>query len=80
MKRSSIAYLSTSTVALLTAATLGAGPALAHGPASSKAEKGDKTVSLKANLHSLNNSGATGYATAVVRGQEILSMKVRPRG
>lgn len=80
MKRSSIAYLGTSTVALLAAAALGAGPALAHSPASSKAEKGDKTVSLKATLHSLNNSGATGHATAVVRGQKILSMKVQAKG
>ena len=80
MKRSSIAYLGTSTVALLAAATLGAGPALAHSGDSSKAEKGDKTVTLKAKLHSLNNSGATGYATAMVRGQTILSMKVHAMG
>ena len=79
MKRSSIAYLGTSTVALLAAATLGAGPALAHSD-SSKAKKGGKTVTLQAKLHSLNNSGATGYATAKVRGQKILSMKVHAKG
>ena len=80
MKRSSIAYFGTSTVALLAAAALGSGPAMAHSPESSKAEKGEKAVTLKANLHSLNNSGATGQATAVVRGQKILSMKVQAKG
>ena len=83
MKRSSIAYLGTSTVALLAAAALGAGPALAHSPSSSKDEKGEKgqkTVSLEANLHSLNNSGATGHVTAKVRGQKILSIKVHAKG
>ncbi len=82
MKRSSIAYLGTSTVALLAAATLGAGPALAHDDDhdSSKAKKGGKTVTLQAKLHSLNNSGATGYATAKVQGQTILSMEVHAKG
>ena len=80
MKRSSIAYLGTSTVALLAAATFGAGPALADSHDSSKAKKGGKTVTLQAKLHSLNNSGATGHATATVRGQKILSMKVHAMG
>ncbi|MEO6145295.1 MAG: hypothetical protein ABIP19_15065 [Dermatophilaceae bacterium] len=80
MKRSSIAYFGATTVALVAAAALGAGPALAHSPASSKADKGDKTVTLKANLQSLNNSGATGHVTAKVRGQKILSIKVSAKG
>lgn len=80
MRRSSIAALGTSAVALLAAASLGAGPALAHSPAPSGHKKADKTVTLKARLTSLNNSGASGYATAVVRNQTIQRMSVHAKG
>jgi hypothetical protein len=69
--------LGASTVALLAAATFGAGAAQAHDPGRS----GDKkTVSLSADLTELNGSGASGTATATVRNQRIKNIEVHASG
>ncbi len=69
--------LGASTVALLAAATFGAGAAQAHDPGHS----GDKkTVSLSADLTELNGSGASGTATATVRNQRIKHIEVHASG
>ena len=80
MKRSSVAALGTSALALLAAASLGAGPAVADGPASSGSKGAEKTVTLRANLTELNGSGASGSATAVVRNQKIHHIEVHATG
>ncbi|TFD51012.1 hypothetical protein E3T55_08145 [Cryobacterium frigoriphilum] len=77
MKRYSMGILGASTVALLAAATFGAGAAQAHDPGHS----GDKkTVSLSADLTELNGSGASGTATATVRNQRIKHIEVHASG
>ena len=75
-KRSSIAVLGTSALALCAVAVVGAGPALAHGSGNGAA----KTVSLTAKLTELNGSGVTGTATAVVRNQRIKHIEVQATG
>lgn len=70
--------LGTSVLAMCAAGILGAGPALAHD--SDRGRGDDKKVTLRADLQELNNSGAFGRATVVVKGDEILKIKVRARG
>ena len=61
--------------ALVVVATLGAGPALAH-----KLTGEAKTVHLAASLSELNDSGAAGTATAVIRNQLIRRVEVHAHG
>ncbi|MFC5932120.1 hypothetical protein [Cryobacterium melibiosiphilum] len=77
MKRYSMGILGASTVALLAAATFGAGAAQAHDPGHSGNKK---TVSLSADLTELNGSGASGTATATVRNQRIKHIEVHASG
>jgi hypothetical protein len=68
-----------STLALAALASLGAAPS----QAASTAERStaiDKTVTLTATLKELNNSGASGTATAVVQNQQIRNIKVNAKG
>lgn len=79
MKRSTSAVLGSSVLALIAAASVGAGTASAAGH--SHSTKGaDKTVTLNATLTELNNSGASGSATATVRNQKIQHIEVRAQG
>lgn len=79
MKRSTSAVLGTSVLALLAAASVGAGTAAAADH--SHSTKGAaKTVTLEATLTELNNSGASGTATAVVRNQGIRHIEVHAKG
>ena len=85
MKRTILSTLGVSTAALLATAALGAAPAAAtnshHGDDSHhNHKKSSKTVVLRADLHELNDSGAWGKATAVVRGEKIVNISVRARG
>ena len=66
-----------STVALLAVGMLGAGAAQAQSPQSKGSEK---TVTLTAKLAELNDSNASGTATAVVRNQKIQHIEVRASG
>jgi len=76
MKRSTALFISTTALALMGAAAVGTGPALAHEPASGK----NKDVRLSATLSELNSSGASGSATAVVKNQKIESIQVTAHG
>lgn len=78
MKRSKTAFLGTSVLALVAAASLGTGSASAHPQPAGNG--GDRTVTLKAELDELNNSGATGWATASIRNQRIQHIDVHARG
>ena len=78
MKQSTTAVLGTSVLAMVAAASLGAGPASAQPtPAGNGA---DRTVTLSAQLHELNDSGASGTATAMVRNQMIQHIEVHAHG
>jgi len=76
MKRSTTLFLGTSLIAMVAAASLGAGTAWAH----SSDKGGSKTVTLKAQLRELNNSGASGVAAAVVRDKKIRHIEVHVKG
>ena len=76
MKRSTTIFLGTSLIAMVAAASLGAGTASAH----SSDKGGSKTVTLKAQLRELNNSGASGVAAAVVRDKKIRHIEVHVKG
>lgn len=78
MKRSTSAVLGTSVLALLAAASVGAGTAAAAGQPQGKGL--DKTVTLNATLTELNGSGAWGTARAVVRNQKIRHIEVHAHG
>ncbi len=78
MKRRTTAFLGTSALALVAAASIGAGSASAHPQPSGKGA--DRTVSLSAQLDELNNSGASGTATATVRNQRIQNIEVHAQG
>lgn len=78
MKRSTALVISTTALALLGTAAVGAGPAMAHDPASGKGST--KDVTLSATLSELNGSGASGTATAVVKNQKIESIQVHAEG
>jgi hypothetical protein len=69
--------LGASTVALLAAATFGAGAAQAHDPGHSGNEK---IVTLSADLTELNGSRASGTATATIRNQRIKHIEVHASG
>lgn len=76
MKKS---LLASSAIALITVATLGAGPAFAHGK--SDDNKGnDKRVTLTATLTSLNGSGASGTAKAIVQNKKIKHIEIHATG
>ena len=78
MKRTTTAVFGSSVLAMVAAASLGAGPASAHPtPAGNGAPR---TVTLSAHLNELNNSGASGTATATVRNQRIQHIDVHAHG
>ena len=77
MKRYSMGILGASAVALLAAATLGAGAAQAHDPGHSGNKK---IVTLSADLTELNGSGASGTATATILNQRIKHIEVNASG
>lgn len=86
-KRTSRAALGTSVLALCAAATFGAGAAQAGTATSGDGHShshGDRsqhrTVALSADLTELNGSGASGKARVLLRGDEILRIKVRAEG
>jgi len=74
VKKNTKLVLGASAAALI-ALSLGSAPASAEAP---KSERG--SVVLTANLTELNDSGASGQAFAVVRGETIKTMGVRARG
>lgn len=78
MKRRTAAFLGTSALALVAAASIGASSASAHPQPSGQGA--DRTVSLSAQLDELNNSGASGTATATVRNQRIQNIEVHAEG
>jgi hypothetical protein len=78
-KRSSVAAFGISALALSAVAAVGIGPAQAAGDGHSHSHD-NRTVSLKANLRELNDSGASGKAHVLVRGEEILKVSVRAQG
>jgi hypothetical protein len=78
MKRRTTAFLGTSALALVAAASIGASSASAHPQPSGKGA--DRTVSLSAQLDELNGSGASGTATATVRNQRIQNIEVHAQG
>jgi hypothetical protein len=79
MKRRTTTFLGTSVIAMIAAASLGAGAASAHStPPPNKGQA--KTVTLAAQLRELNNSGASGTARAVVRNQKIRHIEVHAKG
>lgn len=78
MQRSKKAFLGTSVLALVAAASLSAGSASAHPQPSGNGA--DRTVSLRAQLQELNGSGAYGTATATVRNQKIQNIEVHAHG
>ena len=73
------AAASAAALTLCAVGLLGSGPAAAH-DSDSRRDGHHKTVTLHADLDELNDSGASGKATVVVRGDEILRVKVRARG
>lgn len=77
-KRSLMTVAGTSVMAVSALALVGAGPALAGG--SSDSHRHHKTVTLHAHLDELNDSGASGYATVVVKKERIKSVDVHARG
>lgn len=81
-KRSPLAILGTTALALSVAGLVGATPALAHDDVkpNGKAFGLDKTVTLTADLTELNDSGASGSATVIVRNQLIQHIEVDAHG
>jgi hypothetical protein len=78
MKRTATTLLGSSVIAMAAAASLGAGSVSAHPqPAGQGASR---TVALSAQLDQLNNSGASGTATATVRNQKIQHINVHAEG
>ena len=78
MKRNTTTFLGSSAFALVAAASLGTGSASAHPQPSG--EGAARTVALGAQLDQLNNSGASGTATATVRNQRIQHIDVHAEG
>ena len=76
MKPSKTIFLGTSVIAMIAAASLGAGTASAH----TSHKGGSKTVTLSAQLHELNNSGASGNAVALIRNKKIRVIEVHAKG
>ena len=79
-KRTTRAAVGAATLALSAVGVLGAIPASAHGSDSGSQAGHHKAVTRHAELRELNGSGAFGRATVVVKGDEILKIKVRARG
>jgi hypothetical protein len=80
-KRQTLTAFGTSAAALCAVALVGGSTAVAHGPGSSENTRGaEKTVTLTADLTELNDSGASGSATVVVRNQKILQVDVHADG
>lgn len=77
MKRNTT-LLGTSVLAMVAAATLGAGSASAHPQPAG--EGAARTVTISAELDELNDSGASGTATATVRNQRIQHVDVHAEG
>lgn len=77
-KRVSMAAMATSTLALGAFGVLAAGPAAAHGADSHGDSK--RTVVLRADLSELNDSGASGKATVIVKDGVIKRVQVRAQG
>ena len=78
MQRNTTTLLGTSVLAMVAAASLGAGTASAHPQPAG--EGAARTVTLKAQLDQLNGSGASGTATATVRNQKIQHVAVHAHG
>jgi len=78
VKRNTTTFLGSSAFALVAAASLGTGSASAHPQPSG--EGAARTVALGAQLDQLNNSGASGTATATVRNQRIQHIDVHAEG
>lgn len=79
-KRTSLTAFGASGVALCAMALAGAGPALAHPGPPEGTPGAEKTVTLSADLTELNDSGASGSATVVVRNQTIQHVEVHAHG
>jgi hypothetical protein len=79
-KRSLMTVAGTSVMAISALAFVGVGPALAHPDGSWDSPRHHKTVTLRADLDELNDSGASGRATVVVKNQRIKHVDVRARG
>jgi hypothetical protein len=75
MKRNSKLALGGAAAVVITAVSMGAGPVLAN-----DGKVVDKSVTLIADLHELNGSGASGTATAVVKNQKIEHIEVHAEG
>ena len=80
MKRSKTTFLGTSVLAMVAAASLGAGSAASQPAPTSPGNGADRTVTLSSQLDGLNGSGATGWATATVRNQRIQNIEVHAEG
>lgn len=80
MKRNTTTFLGTSVLAMVAAASLGAGSAVAHTTPAPAGNGAARTVALSAQLDELNGSGASGTATAVVRNQRIQHIEVNAKG
>ena len=78
MKRTATTVLGSSVIAMAAAASLGAGSASAHPQPAG--EGAARTVALSAQVDQLNNSGASGTATATVRNQRIQHIDVHAEG
>jgi len=79
-KRFPRAAAASAALTLCAVGVLGAAPASAHDSDSDSGHRHGSTVTVRADLEELNGSGASGKATVVVRGDEILRIKVRARG
>jgi hypothetical protein len=79
MNNRSRAMLGTAVLTVCAAGVLGAGPAAAHDDRSGSAHR-ERSVTKHAELTELNGSGAFGKATVVVKGDDILRIRVRARG
>jgi Cu/Zn superoxide dismutase len=75
MQKNTKLALGGAAAAVLTAVSMGAGPVLAQNGTAA-----EKSVTLTANLHELNGSGASGTATAVVKNQKIEHIEVHATG
>ena len=82
MKRTTRAALGTASMAAMLATAVGAGPATAddRGGRPQTPPGQELTVTLRAHLMELNDSGASGTATAVVRNQLIRQIDVHATG
>ena len=78
MKRTATTVLGSSVIAMAAAASLGAGSASAHPQPAGKGAA--RTVALSAQLDQVNDSGASGTATATVRNQRIQHIDVHAEG